>query len=145
VAILISLALTATSQGCASRQQVQAKHEAGDQAVLRKYMDDFKPGVTRKEVEDYLQAKGVHFSRYGDMKLYRPLVSGAKAVTPNLAAWSDMIRIRNEHVAWLCGDGVVFIAIQFEASEDPHSTVAQGSDRLTEVGLYYLPPDCPAS
>src|ERR1700680_1500126 len=43
--------------------QAKRKREAAYQSVLLSYTQVLKPGVTRKEVEDYLRARNVGFSQ----------------------------------------------------------------------------------
>ena len=44
-------------------QSAQQKRETAYQAKLQSYSDVLKPGITRKNVEDYLRTKGVAFGR----------------------------------------------------------------------------------
>jgi len=122
---------------------VRAKHEEGDQAILRLYRENLKPGMTRKEVEDNLRKRGIQFSRYGDLKPHQRWFSTSGVEISNLAAYTDVIRIRNEHVSWICSSMVVFIGIQFAASDDTHAAATQETDRLTEINLYDQSADCP--
>lgn len=129
--------------GCASKQQVRAKNEAHDEAALSFYRQLFQPGMSRNEVEVQLREKGRHFSRSETLP---PRVSWS-ANPPDdrsgAGSFSDMIRIRNEHVSWLCSDMVVFVAIRFAAADGSRPRAAQGTDKLTEVSLYNLAADCP--
>jgi hypothetical protein len=51
--------------GCAARtadQQIQ-HDDAHYSSALRSYLSDLKPGVSRKEVEDYFRARSISFGR----------------------------------------------------------------------------------
>ena len=63
VRALLLVALSATAAGCAWRKQAQIRREVAYQAALCPYSDALKPGMTRKEVEDYLHSNNAQFQR----------------------------------------------------------------------------------
>jgi hypothetical protein len=99
VVILVVLALVASRY--VWRKRDQDKRAAGYQSTLRSYSKDLKPGMTRKEVENYLQAKGVPvLCRSGDR-----------------GACDDLTRIGEEDAPFYCSHQNIYIAFKFTAVE----------------------------
>jgi len=141
-AMLIFFASLGSLSGCASRQQVQAKREAEDQEILRGYLEEFKPGATRTEVESRLRERRISFFRSGEMKPHQRWFDKSGNWIRDPGIFYDVIKIRSEQVAWLCGAEIVYLAIRFEPS-DPHATTAQGTDAVVEVSIIHQSADCP--
>jgi hypothetical protein len=51
------------------KKRAQLQREAGYQSTLRSYSEVLKPGMTRKEMEDYLRAKKIGFRQ---MRRFHP-------------------------------------------------------------------------
>lgn len=92
--------------GCAVRTpEQQTKHDdAQYNSALSPYQRDLKPGVSRKQVEDYLRSRNIPFGH-------------SCCAAPNRAyfdyAEDDSIQLREEVRPWPCGSAYVYIAFVF--------------------------------
>ncbi len=119
---LILIALCATAVGCAWRKQAQRKREEAYQSALNSYSEALKPGMTRKEVEDYLHARDIRFQQM--------------CCVDERSAFADLVRIGQEGHPWYCSEQNIYIAFQFAAVE-PHSWLkAYDSDSLKKVSIF---------
>jgi hypothetical protein len=85
--------------------QAKRKREAAYQSVLLSYTGVLKPGMTRKEVEDYLRARTVDFSQMC-------CVDEAQAHPKH--SLDDITKVGQEDAPWFCSEHYVFVAFQFE-------------------------------
>src|SRR5690348_2780416 len=83
-------------------RQARRRREAAYNSILQSYTRALKPGMTRKEVEDYLDARGVHFQQ---MCCFEG------------QSWGDLIRIGAEDHPWFCSEHNVYVAFQYTNSE----------------------------
>jgi hypothetical protein len=88
----------------------------------------FKPGMTRKEVEDYFHANGIVFRQMCcvDSQSHKWV-------------WDDLTKIAREEHPWFCSEKNIYIAFQFDGSRSPDRAPgwdAEASDKLTAVSLY---------
>src|SRR5271170_3395655 len=94
---LLSLALVGVSlgalTGCVARRT---------NAALLSYSQVLKPGMTRKDVEDYFRANKVQFSQMC-------CVEGA-----HKNSYDDLIKIGTQHFPVPCGDTSYYVAFIFD-------------------------------
>jgi hypothetical protein len=109
-------------------QSKQQKREAAYQAKLQTYSDVLKPGMTRKNVEEYLRAKGVAFGQY--------------CCIDEQSAYADLVTIGKEKHPWYCEAHNVYIAFQFAAVEPHKSGAAFDSDALKSITIYHKLEGC---
>ena len=102
------------------------KRDLAYQEALRSYSQDFKPGMSRKEVEDLLHIRN---------KAFRQMC--CVDIKKSMDVWDDLVKIAQEDAPWFCSEKNVYIAFQF-AGKEPHATrpSAELSDRLTAVTVY---------
>ena len=109
------------------RRHEQEKRELVYRGILQSYQQVLKPGMTRKEVEDYLRAKNKNFRQMCciDFK------SGMKH------SWDDEMKIGQEDPPWFCGENNVYVGFEFSDSAQPHGEFwqADDSDILKSVTL----------
>ena len=122
-AVLLILGIRQVVKSLARR-----KREAVYQATVLSYTSVLRPGMTRKEVEDYLRARNLEF---GQMC----------CVVPNdlqKHSWDDITKIGQEDPPWYCRDQTVFVAFQFVDGGQYKSTWgADDRDTLKAVLLYH--------
>jgi hypothetical protein len=125
--ILVLVLLFATGSST-SGQNAQKKREAAYQATLKTYSDVLKPGMTRKNVEDYLRSKSISFGQGGwiDEK----------------SALADLVYIGKEKHPWYCEKHNVFIAFQFAAVEPHKPWEANDSDALKIISIFHRLDGC---
>jgi hypothetical protein len=97
--------------------QAQAKRATTYQAALRSYSQILKPGMKRKEVEDYLRVNKTEFLQ---MSL------------------DDLTKIGEEKPPWYCGFSGVYLKFRFSSlgQREPHSG-ADDEDTLDEIEIYH--------
>jgi hypothetical protein len=125
----VLLVLFAAGSCDARAQSAKEKREAAYQAKLQSYSDFLKPGMTRKNVEDYLRAKGVAF--------------GQLCCIDERSAYADLVKIGKEKHPWYCEEHNVYIAFQFTAVEPHKSWKAYDSDTLKSITIYHKLEGCP--
>jgi|SRR5580693_10627161 hypothetical protein len=129
VTLLILVALSATTVGCAPRKRVQEKRENTYQMALRSYSEVLSPGMTRNRVEDYLKAKNVEFSQMC-------------CVEDERTSYADLIKIGKEHAPWYCEHHNVYVAFQFAAVEPRKPYEARDSDVLKKITIFHWLEGC---
>jgi hypothetical protein len=128
-ATMIVVALSATIFGCALRRRAQEKREITYQSALRPYSEVLKPGMTRREVEDYLRAKNIEFRQMGWVEDER-------------TAFADLTKIGKEHAPWYCEHHNVYVAFQFAAVEPHKPAEARDSDALKKITIFHWLEGC---
>lgn len=92
------------------------------QAVLESYLQALQPGITRRQVEDYLIANNIHFSQMCCVK-------------PSDGVYDDITKIGQEDAPWFCSANNVYVAFLFTGAKRVGSA-ADPSDKLTAIELY---------
>src|SRR5271163_1779999 len=109
-------------------KRAQVKRDAAYQMTLRYYSATLKPGMTRKEVEDYFHANRIVFRQMCcvDSQSHKWV-------------WDDLTKIAQEEHPWFCSEKNIYIAFQFAGSRPPDRAPgwdAEASDKLTAVSVY---------
>ena len=105
----------------------QQKREAAYQTALRSYSEVLKPGMTRKEVEDYLRARNASFRQ----------MCCVNRKDFSKRAYDDLTMIGREDAPWVCSEKNIYIAFQFSGTETRSGApTAEASDKLTAVTVY---------
>ncbi len=125
VVFLVLLAIGSCSAWGQSKQQ---KREAAYQSKLQSYAEALKPGMTRKNLEDYLRAKGVAF--------------GQLCCIDEPSAYADLVKIGKEKHPWYCEEHNVYIAFQFAAVEPHKGWEAFDSDILKRITIFHKLEGC---
>jgi hypothetical protein len=123
VRCFVLLVLFTAGSSDARAQSAKEKREAAYQAKLQSYTDVLKPGMTRKNVEDYLRGKGVAF--------------GQLCCIDEKSAFADLVYIGKEKHPWYCEKHSVFIAFQFAAVEPHKGWEAYDSDTLKSITVFH--------
>jgi hypothetical protein len=129
VTAVIFVVLSCTTVGCALRKRAQEKREITYQSALRSYSEVLKPGMTRREVEDYLRAKNIDFSQMGWVEDER-------------TAYADLTKIGKEHAPWYCEHHNVYVAFQFAAVEAHKPAEARDLDALKKITIFHWLEGC---
>ena len=107
--------------------QAKRKREAAYQSALLSYTEVLKPGMTRKEVEDYLRARTVDFSQ---------MCCVVGQVHPKHSL-DDITKVGQEDAPWFCSEHEVFVAFQFEDHGQYKSILgADDKDILKSVTIF---------
>jgi hypothetical protein len=122
------------AMNCSSSKLVEGPspkddHEALYKKELQSYANILVPGMTRKNVEEYLGSKKI---------LYKQM-----CCIEEKDAFADLVKVGEESHPWYCGEGIVYIAFQFKATEPRRPLILEAeSDVLTKVDLYHSLEDC---
>src|SRR5437870_5497043 len=98
VAILAVVALSALGLRHVLERRAQQRRDAAYQLALRAYEEVLRPGMTRKQVDDYLRAKSVELRL---MCCVDPQES--KSV------WDELVKIGQEDAPWFCSENNVYV------------------------------------
>ena len=133
--VVLALFIVGTGTRFTISKRAAQKREAAYQLALGKYQRALRPGMTRKEVEDYLRAKNVQFRK-----------SNFAESGPNRHSFDDLTKIGEEDAPWYCGEHNIYVAFYFV---DHESLSAPGFmlkdddlDTLKSVSLYHWLEDC---
>jgi hypothetical protein len=120
---LLSLVLVSVSLGgCVARRA---------KAAMATYSQVLKPGITRKEVEDYFRTNTISFS-------HGCCVSNERSV-------DDLIEIGTRHFPLPCGDSTYYVAFIFdEKTQHPPAGLPRANDQdtLRSVTTFGRVDDC---
>jgi hypothetical protein len=102
--------------------QAQVKRETTYQSALRSYTQILKPGMKRKEVEDYLRLNKIDFFQL---------------------SLDDLIKIGEDAPTWYCGPPGVYVKFQFIGVK-PHDPRLEANDRdtLDEIKIFHWADKC---
>lgn len=117
------MTLVGAPRGCG--QSAKQKREAAYQSILQSYTEVLKPGMTRKNVEDYLRSKGATFFQ-----------EGGGSFTDD-SALADLTKIGKERHPWYCSEHAVYIAFHFNAVEPKGISPHSEADTLKSVAIYH--------
>lgn len=106
--------------------QAQAKRETTYQAALRSYQQGLKPGMSRKEVEEYLRLKNTSFRQMCCVEDH------------SKKSLDDLTKIGEEKPPWYCNENNVYIAFQFSDHPQEKETWgrADNLDALRTVTIF---------
>jgi hypothetical protein len=129
--LLVVGAIIVISSGVAVRSHIKSearktdarkKREAVYESTLQAYSQDLNPGLTRKEVEEYLRAKGTGFKQM--------------CCVLERSAFADLVKVGREDAPWFCSENYVYIAFEFAATEPHDSLISYASDELKKVRVF---------
>lgn len=105
----------------------QQRREIAYQSALHSYSDVLKPGMTRKEVEDYLRTRNIGFRQ---MCCVEP-TDFSKGV------YDDLTKVGQEEAPWFCSQKNVYVAFHFTGPQRASPTpTANPADVLRAVTVY---------
>jgi hypothetical protein len=117
-----------------NEKRAQEKREVAYQSVLRTYTQLFKPGVPRKEVEDYLRAKNTKF---------RQMCCVNAKDSSSRRTWDDLAKIAEEDVPWVCRENNVYVAFEFTDYEKQEARWGGNDlDTLKALTIYHQLEGC---
>jgi hypothetical protein len=118
-------------------QHEQAEHEKGYARVLARYTVELKSGMTREQVERYLQTNGKQFKQICCVANFR-----GEYVSLNGAAYDDLVKIAEEKPPFFCGEHNVYIAFEFNPKSQGELSDTNGSDILKKASVPRQLEDC---
>jgi hypothetical protein len=112
----------------ALKKKARQKREAGYESTLLSYSQVLKPGMNRKEVEDYLHGKNITVRQ----------MCCVAANELSKRSWDDLTKIGQEDAPWFCSENNVYVAFQFNdhGQHGPHED-ANDLDTLKAVSIYH--------
>ena len=107
-------------------KRAQRRREAAYQSALSSYTAVLRPGMTRKEVEDYFRAKNIRFRQMCCVDI--------KTFSRNV--FDDLTKIGQEEAPWFCSERNIYVAFQLDGPARNVGWNANDSDRLKVVTIY---------
>ncbi len=95
IVLVIVAATWAIAVRSALKASAQKERETRYQSALQTYSQSLKPGLPRKEVEDYFRANGVNFE---------------------LGASADLVKVGQEDATRHCREIDVYVAFEFDGA-----------------------------
>jgi hypothetical protein len=133
LATLVVVALTALGVRHVSEKRTQQKRDIEYQAALRSYTEVLRPGMSRKEVEDYLRAKNVGFL----------LMCCVNPKEFSKSVYDELTKVGEEDAGWFCKENNVYVAFQFAGSAHEPGFEADPSDTLRAITIHRSLDGCP--
>lgn len=109
-----------------------AERERAYQSLLAQYAGQLKPGMTRLEVERYLQTNGKRFKQ-----MCCVVNSKGEYVSLDRAGYDDLVKIAEESVPFVCSENNVYTAFEFNPKIEGELSDTNGSDILKRVSVYH--------
>jgi len=126
--IALVIALSALAVWSSVRAMGKRKREIGYEVSLRTYSDVLHPGMTRKELEEYLRSRNTNFSW---------IFTAFDGRTTS--QYADLVKIGEETAPWYCGEEYVYVAFEFSGVE----TYRQNdSDVLERIEIFQPDTGC---
>ena len=122
--------------GCAARtpQQQAERDEIHYGATLRTYQQVLTPGMTRKQVEDYLHAENVPYTQLCCVE------------SVHKHSFDDITKSGHERKPWYCSENNVYVAFVFsDQHHHPNKHEfgdADEMDTLKEVSIFHWLEGC---
>ncbi len=113
-------------------QREAAERESGYRIVLAQYSAEFKPGMTREQVEAHLHSNGKPFKQMCCVGNFR-----GKNVSLDGAGYDDLVKIAEEKAPFVCGENNVYIAFEFNPKSQPELSDTNSSDILKKVSVFH--------
>jgi hypothetical protein len=82
--------------------QLEVRREASYQSALQAYSKELRPGLTRKDVAEYLGKKGIHLGKH--------------LLLEQRGAFADLVEIGREEHPWYCSESLVYVAFEFSGT-----------------------------
>jgi hypothetical protein len=128
--LLVLAVIGLVAFGLRRRLAINAKHnrEATYEERLRSLTEALKPGMTRKQVEDYFH-----------------VTNGEYSETDNRQSFDELVKVGQEDHPWYCGENNVYIAFQFNDYEkqSPYWKIKDNDlDTLKAITIYRQLENC---
>ena len=121
--LVLSVAMAGLLLAVAVRSSIRAtarrKRETGYSKTLQAYAQALHPGMTRKQVEDYLRSKNTRFNW---------VFGGFSSATGS--QFADLVKIGEEAAPRYCSEEYVYVAFEFEAVENDHQSESDVLERI---------------
>ena len=85
------------------KTETMKKRDAAYQSALQAYSQNLQPGLTRREVENYLRVRDISF--------------GQMCCVDERSAFADLVKVGQEDAPWYCSEYYVYVAFEFVAAE----------------------------
>lgn len=119
IAVLTAIAFTVRTIRKAHRDKARV---AADEYALVAYSQAFKPGISRKKVEDSLRKRGTRFSE--------------RCCIASHSAFSILVKVGEEDAPWFCNAWPDYVVFEFAATQPaPLPLRPLDSDLLKSVHL----------
>jgi hypothetical protein len=135
ILLLVLAVFAAVGVRYAVKRRAQRRREIAYQAALASFIQAVKPGMSRKEVERYIEMTNESFQQ---------TCCTTVSAVPSKHSWDDLVWIGKEDAPWFCSENNVYVAFEFEGfSETPGKlSKPRDLDRLQSIALYHRLEGC---
>lgn len=105
------------------RRNIERKHQALYNSILREYSAELQPGTPRKDVEQLLRTKGQSFQQTCCL------------LNTNRSTFEDLVKIGSEPAPWYCSEDDVYLVFEFYSPAHAGTPIAQPSDSLKRIAV----------
>jgi hypothetical protein len=136
ILILVILGFGAWGVRRQFEKQAEARRGAGYESAMRSVTQALKPGMTRKEVEGYLNARKMTYMQ--ECCVLRADSDGRQSL-------DDLAKIGQESHPWFCSEHDVYLAFQFSdyaKQETTSATQDNDLDTLKAITIYHQLEGC---
>jgi hypothetical protein len=136
VIVAVGVLFVASVAHYVSERRTQRAREIKYEKTRLSYAEVLKTGMTRKQVEEYLSARGDPIRQLCCVGVKE----FSRGVYDN--AYDDLVKIGSEEVPFVCSENNVYIAFQFLGSEKNSPPQAEATDKLKDVSVYHKLDGC---
>ena len=134
---MIVVAAAVTAIGLWLAQHVQERHKAAEResvyrTVLAQYTVELRPGMTREQVERYLQTNGKRFKQMCCVANFK-----SQYVSLDRAGYDDLVKIAEESVPFVCSENNVYLAFEFNPKSQSELRGTNRSDILRRISVFH--------
>ncbi len=129
VVLLVLLLGAAAWLWARHRREQKIRDEAAYQAIVRQYEKDLREGMSRAEVENYLEGRHVKATLICCVAEYR-------------GTYDEIVKVGVEGAPWYCTQIGVYVGLQFNGSATAAPALATPMDTLRKVSLFRRGEDC---
>jgi hypothetical protein len=123
--IVIAVLIAALAVRKITRDAARRKREIGYALALKAYSRALHPGMTRKEIEEYLRSRNTQFS-------WIFTAFGGRRESQ----YADIVKIGEEAAPWYCREAYVYVAFEFVPVKDFRQTDADVLQRIETFRPY---------
>ena len=108
-----------------NQEAARKRREIGYADALKSYSQALQPGMTRKDVENYLRSKNTKFT-------WIFTAFGARRVSQT----ADIVKIGEEAAPWFCSEAHVYVAFEYKFTRIEDIDRQDPSDILERIELF---------
>jgi hypothetical protein len=135
VAIAVVMIVVAVAVSYARNKSLERQRSATYQISLRHYEELFKPGMSRKDIEDSLHSSDTQFRQLC-------CATWIKGRGFDDRSYDDLVKIGEEDPPFVCNAHNVYVAFEFEPKRHAPSEWTDAQDKLWKLSVFHYREGC---